>query len=134
MKCFLIKEPSKLKNHPELASNCLLALRWGPSMQRRNLAGAWHLSQGKKPWTAIPLAREQKTVWSVWYVSNHPHRRLCEAAGSQLGGVAVSPVGGGFQVAPLHHSVTEYLLQSLGPRKSEKPPGPPLLRGTEILA
>ena len=62
MKCFLVKESSKLQNHPELASNCLLTLRWGPSMQRRNLAGAWHLRQEKKSWTAIPLAREQKTV------------------------------------------------------------------------
>lgn len=61
--CFLIKESPKLENHPELASSSLPTLRWGPSVQDRNLAemaGAWHLRQGKRSWTATPLAREQK--------------------------------------------------------------------------
>lgn len=44
------------------------------------------------------------------------------------GRVAVSPGDEGFQAVPLCHSIKEYLLQRLGPRKREKPPGPPLPR------
>lgn len=51
-------------------------------------------------------------------------RHLC------LGGVAMSPVDGTFQAVPQHHSIMEYLLQSLGPRKREKPPGPPFPRAS----
>lgn len=49
------------------------------------------------------------------------------------GGVAVSPVDVRFQAVPQHHGIMEYLLQSLGPRKGEKPPGPPLPEVLRLL-
>lgn len=44
-------------------------------------------------------------------------RRLHTGSGNSMGGVAVSPADGTFQAVPQHHSIMEYLLQSLGPKK-----------------
>ena len=37
---------------------------------------------GKEVLDSNPFGKGTEDSQSVWYVSNHPHRRLCEAAGS----------------------------------------------------
>lgn len=121
--CLLIREPRKFRNHLKTASPCLPTLRWRPSGQERNLAqvaGAWCLETGNACLDSNPAGEvtgvRRACMLHVW---SPTQGWLQDYSGlrSSPRWMPVSSGDEGFQAVPLCHSIKEYLLYRLHPRK-----------------